>query len=207
MYAANHWRRSVKESFQNRLFIKALSSLEKLVIHLLLHDSLHGGKIGYFLAFLSEFSTCVLAHFFLGPFSNTVDSRKGELLDGAPMELSLNTSAGPCLMGLGLRSGWTHMLGRKIDWLMGLGLRSGWTAVTAGKIDSLMGLGSKSKCAVSSGKLNYGTSGNSLSIYQHLLEFPHRCQFHFPARIVDTDLFHSSLNHFQQTPEKRKQST
>ena len=96
----------MKESFQNRLFIKALSSLEKLVIHLLLHDSLHGGKIGYFLVFLSEFSTCVLPHFFFGPFSNTlVDSRKGELLDGVPMELSLNTSAGPCLMGLGLRSG------------------------------------------------------------------------------------------------------
>ena len=133
MYAANHWQCSVKESFQNQLFIKALSSLEKLVIHLLLHDSLHGGKIGYFLAFLFEFSTCVLAHFFFGPFSNTVDSRKGELLDGAPVELSLSTSAGPCLMGLGLRSCWTHMLGRKIDWLMGLGLRSGWTAVPAGK--------------------------------------------------------------------------
>ena len=89
MYAANHWRRSVKESFQNRLFIKALSSLEKLVIHLLLHDSLHSGKTGYFLAFLSDFSTCVFARFFFGPFSNTVpDSRKGKLLDGVPMELS-----------------------------------------------------------------------------------------------------------------------
>ena len=94
-----------KESFQNRLFIKALSSLEKLVIHLLLHDSLHGCKTGYFLAFLSDFSTCVLARFFFGPFSNTlVDSRKGKLLDGVPMELSLDTSTGPWLMGLGLRS-------------------------------------------------------------------------------------------------------
>ena len=44
MYAANHWRRSVKESFRNRLFIKALSSLGKLVIRLLLHDSLHACK-------------------------------------------------------------------------------------------------------------------------------------------------------------------
>ena len=96
MYAANHWRRSVKESFQNRLFIKALSSLEKFIIHLLLHDSLHGCKTGYFLAFHSNFSTCVLACFFFGPFSNIlVDSRKGKLLGGVPMELSLDTSAGP----------------------------------------------------------------------------------------------------------------
>ena len=52
------------------------------------------------------FSTCVLARFFFGPFSNTlVDSRKDKLLDGVPMELSLDTSAGLSLMGLGLRSG------------------------------------------------------------------------------------------------------
>ena len=143
--------------------------MEKLVIHLLLHDSLNNGKTGYFLGFLSDFSTCALARFFFGPFSNTlVDSHKGKLLDGVPMKLSLDTSAGP--------------------WLMS-GLRSGWTDVSTGKIDWLMGLGSKSKYDVSAGKL--------------------RCQFHFPARIVDTDLFHfhSSLNHFQQTSEKRKQST
>ena len=51
MYAVNHWRCSIKESFQSRLFIKALSSLERLVIHLLLHDSLHNGKTEYFWAF------------------------------------------------------------------------------------------------------------------------------------------------------------
>ena len=79
--------------------------MEKLVIHLLLHDSLNNGKTGYFLAFLSDFSTCALARFFFGPFSNTlVDSHKGKLLDGVPMKLSLDTSAGPWLM-LGLRSG------------------------------------------------------------------------------------------------------
>ena len=71
MHAANHWRRSVKESFQNQLFIKALSSLEKLVIHILLYDFLHGDKTGYFLVFLSDFLTCVLARFFFGPFYNT----------------------------------------------------------------------------------------------------------------------------------------
>ena len=81
--------------------MKALSSLEKFVIHLLLHDSLYGEKTGYFLAFLSDFLTCVLARFFFGPFFNIlVDSRKGKLLDGVPMELSLDTSAGPWLMGL-----------------------------------------------------------------------------------------------------------
>ena len=86
----------------HRLFIKALSSLEKFVIHLLLHDSLYGGKTGYFLAFLSDFLTCVLAaRFFFGPFFNIlVDSRNGKLLDGVPMELSLDTSAVPWLMGL-----------------------------------------------------------------------------------------------------------
>ena len=106
MYAANHLHRSVKESFQNRPFIKALSSLVKLVIQLLLHDSLHCGKGGYFLALLSDFSTCVLARFFFESFSNTLaDSRKGKFLDGVPMELLLDTSAGPWLMGLGLRSG------------------------------------------------------------------------------------------------------
>ena len=69
--------------------------MEKLVIHLLLHDSLNNGKTGYFLVFLSDFSTCALARFFFGPFSNTlVDLHKGKLLDGVPMELSLDTSAG-----------------------------------------------------------------------------------------------------------------
>ena len=96
MYVANHRRRSVKEGFQNRLFIKALSLLEKLVIHFLLRDSLRGGKTGYLLAFLSDFWTCVLACFFFRPLSNTfVDSHKRKLLDGVPMELSLDTSAGP----------------------------------------------------------------------------------------------------------------
>ena len=76
------------------------------MIHHLLHDSLYGGKTGYFLAFLSDFFTCVLARFFFGPFFNIlVDSRKGKLLDGVPIELSLDTSAGPWLMGLELRSG------------------------------------------------------------------------------------------------------
>ena len=64
-----------------------------------------------------------------------------------------------------MRSGWTDMPARKIDWLMGLGLRSVWTDVSTGKIDWLMGLGSKSKCDVSAGKLNSGHSGNSLSIF------------------------------------------
>ena len=106
MHAANHSRRSVKESFQNRLFIQALLSLKKVIIHLFLHDSLHRCKTGYFLAFLSEFLTCVLARFLFGPFSNIlVYSRKAKLLDGLPTELSLDTSAGPWLMGLGLRSG------------------------------------------------------------------------------------------------------
>ena len=82
----------------------------------MLHDSLHGCKTGYFLAFLSDFSTCVLASFFFRPFSNTlVDSRKGKLLDGVPMELSLDTSTGPWLMGLGLRSVWTDMPARKVN--------------------------------------------------------------------------------------------
>ena len=135
MHAANHSRRSVKESFQNRLFIQALLSLKKVIIHLFLHDSLHRCKTGYFLAFLSEFLTCVLARFLSGPFSNIlVYSRKAKLLDGLPTELSLDTSAGPWLMGLGLRSGWTDMQARKIDLLMGLGLRSGWTDMSAGKL-------------------------------------------------------------------------
>ena len=67
-------------------------------------------------------------------------------------------------MGLEMRSGWTDMPARIIDWLMGLGLRSGWTDVSAGKINWLMGLGWKSKCDVSAGKLNSGTSRNSLII-------------------------------------------
>ena len=54
--------------------------------------------------------------------------------------MSLDTSAGPCLIGLELRSVWTD--------------------VSAGKIDWLMGLGSKSKCDVSAGELNSDTSGN-----------------------------------------------
>ena len=116
MYAANHWRHSLKESIQNRLFINALSSLKKLVIHLLLQHFLHGSKIGSFLAFLFEFLTCVLARFFFGSFSNTlVDSREDKMLDGIPMEFSTDTSAGPWLMGLGSRSGWTDMPARKID--------------------------------------------------------------------------------------------
>ena len=70
-------------------------------MHLLLHNFLHSGKTGYFLVFLSDFSTCVVPRFFFGPFSNTlVDLRKSKLLDGVPMELSLDTSAGPWLMGL-----------------------------------------------------------------------------------------------------------
>ena len=100
MYATNHSKRSVKEifCFHNQLFVKALSSLEKLIIHLLLHDSLYSDKKGYISLFLSNFLTYVLARFSFGPFSNTlVDSRKGKL--------SLGTSAGPWLMGLGLRSG------------------------------------------------------------------------------------------------------
>ena len=69
---------------------------------------------------------------------------KGKLLEGVPMELSLDTSAGTWLMGFRLRLGWTDMPARKLDWLMGLG--------------------SKSKCHVSAGKLSSGTSGNSVSI-------------------------------------------
>ena len=74
------------------------------------------------------------------------------MLDGVAMELSLNTSAGPWLMGLGLTSIWTDMSAEKIYSLMGLGLRSGWSYVSAGKIDWLMGLRSKSRCNVSAGK-------------------------------------------------------
>ena len=70
------------------------------------------------------------------------------MLEGVPLKLSLDTSAGPWLMGFGLRSGLTDMPARKIDWLMGLG--------------------SKSKCYVSAGKLNYGTLGNSLIIWLSL---------------------------------------
>ena len=74
-----------------------------MVIHLLLHDSLHGDKTGYFLEFLSDFSACVLARCFFGPFSNTLaDSRKSRLLDGVPIELLLDTSAAPWLSRLGL---------------------------------------------------------------------------------------------------------
>ena len=116
MFAANHWRQSLKESIQNRLFINALSSLKKMIIHLLLQDFLHGSKTGSFLAFLFEFLTCALARFFFGSFSNTlVDSREDKMLDGIPMEFSTDTSAGPWLMGLGSRSGWTDMVARKID--------------------------------------------------------------------------------------------
>ena len=82
----------------------------------MLHDSLHDGKTGYFLAFLSDFLSCVLAPFFFGPSSNTlVDSPKGKLLDGVPMELSLDTSAGSWLMGLGLKAGWNDLSVGKID--------------------------------------------------------------------------------------------
>ena len=63
-----------------------------------------------FLAFLSDFLTCVLARFLFGPFSNTsVGLRKGKLLDGVQIESSLDTSTGPWLMGLALRSGWTDV--------------------------------------------------------------------------------------------------
>ena len=52
------------------------------------------------------FFFCVLARFFFGPFFNIlVDSRKGKLLDGVPMELSLDTSAGPWLM-IEIRLNW-----------------------------------------------------------------------------------------------------
>ena len=67
-------------------------------------------------------------------------------------------------MELGLRLGWADMPSWKIDWWIRLGLRSSWTDASAGKIDWLMGLESKSKCDVWAGKLNFGTSGNSLSI-------------------------------------------
>ena len=72
-----------------------------------------------------------------------------------------------------------------------------------------MELGLKSKCDVSAGNLNCGKSDNSLSILSTSFRITYRYQFHFPARIVYTDLchFHSSLNDFQQTSEKRKQST
>ena len=74
-----------------------------MVIHLFLHDSLDGNKTEYFLAFLSDFSACVLARFFFVLFSNTLaDSRKSKLLDGVPIELLLDTSAAPWLSRLGL---------------------------------------------------------------------------------------------------------
>ena len=73
-----------------------------MIVHPVLHDSLHSDKTGCILAFLSDFSTCALACFFFGSFSNTLaDSRKDKLL--------IDTSAEPGLMGLGLRSGWTDM--------------------------------------------------------------------------------------------------
>ena len=74
------------------------------------------------------------------------------MLDRVAMELSLDTSAGPWLMGLGLTSIWTDMSAAKIYSLMGLGLRPGWTYVSAGKIDWSMGLRSKSRYNVSAGK-------------------------------------------------------
>ena len=154
--------------------------------------------------------------FFFEPFSNTlVDSRKGKLLDGVAMELSLNTSAGPWLMGLGLTSIWTDMSARKIYWLMGLGLRSGWTYVSAGKIYWLiglksksrcdvsagkiywlMGLKSKSRCDVSAGKLNSGKSRNSISIFSTAFRISSQMRIAF-----------SCINHFQHTSEKINQST
>ena len=81
------------------------------------------------------------------------------------MELWIETSAGPWLIELRLRSGWTDMSGRKVDRLMGLGLRSGWRDMSAEKIDWLMRLGLKSRCEVSAGKLSSGTSVNSLIIW------------------------------------------
>ena len=88
-------------------------------------------------------------------------------------------------------------------------LRFTLTDVSAVKIDWLMELGSKSKCDVSAGNLNSGKSENSSSILSTSFRITYRYQFHFLARILYTDLchFHSSLNHFQQTSEKRKQST
>ena len=118
------------------------------------------------------------------------------MLDGVAMELSLNTSAGPWLMGLGLTSIWTDMSARKIYWLMGLGLRSGWTYVSAGKTYWLMGLKSKSRCDVSAGKLNSGKSRNSISIFSTAFRISSQMRIAF-----------SCINHFQHTSEKINQST
>ena len=89
---------------------------------------------------------------------------------------------------------------------MGMGLRSGWT-VSPGEIDWLMVLGSKSKCDVSAGKLNSGTSGKSLSILSASFRISSHMSISFSCIIVYMDLchFHSSLNHFQQTSETRNQ--
>ena len=56
---------------------------KRLVTHLFLHDSLHGGKRVYFFIFLSDHLTSVLAHSSFELFSTRlVDSRKDKSLDG-----------------------------------------------------------------------------------------------------------------------------
>ena len=190
----------IKKGFQNRLIVKALSILEKLLIHLLLHDSLYFMILGIFWHFILIFllvslhvfsSDCFVIHYLIR------------------IRQTVSWSTNGIVIRFGLRSSWTGMRARKIDWLMGLGLTSGWTDVLAGKIDWLMGLGQKSKCEVSSGKLNSGTSGNLLIILSTSFRISSQMSISFPTLIVDMDLFHfhSSLNHFQQTSEKRKQST
>ena len=73
---------------------------------------------------------------------------------------------------------------------MGLGLRSGWTDVSTGKIDCLMGLGSKSKCDLSAGKFNSGTTGNSLGIFSTSFRISSQMSFSFFC----TDCLHGSFS-------------
>ena len=93
-------------------------------------------------------------------------------------------------------------------WLVSLHVFSSdrlWTDLLAGKIDWLIRLGPKLKCDVSAVKLKSDTSGNSLSILGTSFRISSQMSISFSC----TDLyhFHSNLNHFQQTFEKRKQST
>ena len=91
---------------------------------------------------------------------------------------------------------------------MGMGLRSSWT-VSPGKIDWLMVLGSKSKCDVSAGKLNSGTSRKSLSILSASFRISSQMSISFSYM----DCLYGSLSflfksdHLQQTSEKRNQFT
>ena len=92
---------------------------------------------------------------------------------------------------------------------MGLGLTFSWTDLSTRKIDWFMGLQLKSKCDVSTWKLNSDTSGNSLSILstsfrissQMLLSFSStNCwyrswTFSFKSESLPTDIWKKKTSH------------